>query len=96
MQVKFSVFVSYLKSVGPCITITTVFFLVLMESCTVGSGVWLAYWSSANITTNEERDFYIGIYGGIGMGQGLFTLLMSITVTLGTILASRRLVSMKR
>lgn len=90
-RVKFSVLLAYLKSVGPCVSIIAVMFLILMESCTVGVGVWLAYWSSANITTNKERDFYLGVYGGIGLGQGLFTFCLSITVTIGTILASRRL-----
>lgn len=63
---------------------------LLMEACTVGSGVWLAYWSSANITTNEKRNFYLGVYGGIGLGQGLFTFLEAITVALGSMVASRR------
>ena len=90
-QVKFSVFISYLKSVGPCATILSVIFIILMESCTVGTGLWLAYWSSANITTDKQRNMYIGIYGGIGLGQGLFTLLFSISVTFGSMVASRRL-----
>jgi len=90
-RVKFSVFLSYLKSVGACFTVTTIIFLFLMEACTVGTGVWLAYWSSANITTNKQRDFYIGIYGGIALGQGIFTFLMSISLTFGSMLASRRL-----
>ena len=53
--------------------------------------MWLAYWSSANVTTDEQRDFYIGIYGGIGLGQGVFNLLISITITIGSMVASRRL-----
>lgn len=61
-----------------------------MEGCGIGSGIWLAYWSSANITTNKERDFYIGIYGGIGIGQGVATCLVFGTVTIGSMLASRR------
>ena len=90
-QVKFSVLLSYIKSVGPCATFFTIIFLILMESCTVGTGVWLAYWSSANVTTDQQRDIYIGIYGGIALGQGLFTFLLSICITLGSMVASRRL-----
>jgi len=90
-RVKFSVFLSYLKSVGPCVSAIAVMFLILMESCTVGIGVCLAYWSSANVTTNKQRDLYLSVYGGIGMGQGLFTFCLSLTVTVGTMLASRRL-----
>lgn len=82
---------SYIKSVGCCATFFTIIFLLLMESCTVGTGVWLAYWSSANVTTDQQRDIYIGIYGGIALGQGLFTFLLSICITLGSMVASRRL-----
>ena len=57
----------------------------------MGTGLWLAYWSSANITSDKQRKMYIGIYGGIGLGQGLFTLLFSISVAFGSIVASRRL-----
>ena len=90
-QVKFSVLLSYIKSVGPCATFFTIIFLILMESCTVGTGVWLAYWSSANVTTDQQRNIYIGIYGGIALGQGVFTFLLSICTTLGSMVASRRL-----
>lgn len=89
-KVKFSVFVSYLKSIGTCMSLTIISMFLMMEACTVGAGVWLAYWSSANITTNEKRNFYLGVYGGIGLGQGLFTFLQAITVVLGSMVASRR------
>ena len=62
-----------------------------MESCTVATGIWLAYWSSANVTTEKERNLYIGIYGGIGLGQGFFTFLVAISITIGAMVASRRL-----
>ena len=53
--------------------------------------MWLAYWSSANVTTDKQRDVYIGIYGGIALGQGLFTFLLSISITFGSMVASRGL-----
>ena len=75
---------------GMCVTITSMIFFFLMEAFTVGTGVWLAYWSSANITTKKQRDFYIGIYGGIGLGEALFTFLVILTIQIGSMLASRR------
>ena len=71
-------------------SLTIISMFLMMEACTVGAGVWLAYWSSANITTNEKRNFYLGVYGGIGLGQGLFTFVQAITVVLGSMVASRR------
>ena len=62
-----------------------------MEACSVATGVWLAFWSSANITTNAQRDFYLIVYGSIGGGQALFSLLYSLTMLLGAIRASRTL-----
>ena len=90
-QVKLAVLLSYLKSNGVCLSIFTVSCLVVMEACAVGTGIWLAYWSSANVTTNEQRDFYIGIYGGIGLGQAFLQFLVCLCVTLGAVIASRRL-----
>ncbi|XP_022785081.1 multidrug resistance-associated protein 1-like [Stylophora pistillata] len=90
-RVKFAVFFSYLKSVGCCASFLTILSLFLMEACSVGTGIWLARWSSANVTTDEQRDFYLGIYGGLGLGQGFFNFLVSIFFTIGAIKASRRL-----
>nr|XP_058971200.1 multidrug resistance-associated protein 1-like [Pocillopora verrucosa] len=60
-----------------------------MEACSVATGVWLAHWSAANVTTNHQRDFYLLIYGSIGSGQTLFTLLYSLALFIGAIRASR-------
>jgi len=62
-----------------------------MEACTVATGVWLAYWSSANVTTHAQRDFYLIVYGSIGGGQALFSLLYALALLLGAIRASRTL-----
>lgn len=76
---------------GCCASFLTIVSFLLMEACTVGTGIWLAYWSSANVTTDEQRNLYLGIYGGLGLGQGFFTFLVSIFVTVGAMRASRRL-----
>ncbi|KAK2551420.1 Multidrug resistance-associated protein 1 [Acropora cervicornis] len=90
-MVKFSVFNSYLRSIGVCAIIFTVIFLLLTEISHVTAGFWLASWSAANITSHKQRDFYIGVYGGIGFGHGLFNFLLVVTLCLGSMAASRRL-----
>ncbi|XP_067029429.1 multidrug resistance-associated protein 1-like isoform X2 [Acropora muricata] len=90
-MVKFSVFNSYLRSIGVCAVIFTVIFLLLTEISHVTAGFWLASWSAANITSHKQRDFYIGVYGGIGFGHGLFNFLLVVTLCLGSMAASRRL-----
>ena len=88
-QVKFSVLLSYVKSCGVVAFVSALLFFTLMESCSVATGIWLAYWSSANVTTTDQRDFYLIVYGSIGLGRGLFTLLYSVTLLIGSIGASR-------
>ena len=89
---KFSVLLSYLKSMGICITVATIIFALLMEACKVGTRFWLAHWISENKTTNTQRNFYVGVYGGITLGQALFSVLMFTLIVVGAQLASRRLV----
>lgn len=62
-----------------------------MEACSVATGIWLAYWSSADVTTNQQRDFYLTVYGCIGAGQAFFIFMYSLTLFWGAIQASRTL-----
>ena len=62
-----------------------------MEACSVGTGIWLAHWSSAKVTTNQQRDFYLTVYGSIGAGQSFFIFMYSLTLFWGAIKASRTL-----
>ena len=79
---------SYIKSAGVLLTAVVFFFFTLMQACTVGGGMWLAYWSSTNVTSTAERDKYVGVYGGIGIGQSLFLLLACVTFSFGAMNAS--------
>lgn len=85
----FSLLFSYIKSSGIHWFVLSLFFFLVMEACSVATGVWLAHWSAANATTNHQRDFYLLIYGSIGSGQTLFTLLYSLALFIGAIRASR-------
>ncbi|XP_068685996.1 multidrug resistance-associated protein 1-like [Montipora foliosa] len=90
-RVKFSLLLSYIKSTGIHWFIFSLFFYSTMEACTVATGVWLAKWTSTDITTHAQRNLYLIVYGSIGGGQALFSLFYSITLLIGSIRASRRL-----
>ena len=79
---------SYIKFAGVLLTAVVFFFFTLMQACSVGGGMWLAHWSSTNVTTTAERDKYVGVYGGIGIGQSLFLLLACVTFSFGAMNAS--------
>ncbi|XP_078381052.1 multidrug resistance-associated protein 1-like [Oculina patagonica] len=89
--VKLSILLSYIKSNGIHWFLFSLFFFTVMEACAVATGIWLAYWSSANVTTNQQRDFYLTVYGSIGAGQAFFTFLYSLALFYGAFRASRTL-----
>lgn len=79
-QVKFSVFIYYFVSCGIPFLLLMLFFLVCSETSLTGSRLWLAHWSSSNITDRSEQNHYVGVYGALGVGQGFFLLLVAITL----------------
>ena len=90
-QVKFAVFWAYAKSVKVYLAIGIVLFIVVAEIASVASGIWLARWSSASVTSDDERDMYLGVYGGLGFLQALSVLISTLCLAVGSKIASRYL-----
>ncbi|KAL9964378.1 hypothetical protein ACROYT_G028009 [Oculina patagonica] len=90
-RVKFAVFWAYAKSVKVSLAVGIVLFIVVAEIASVASGIWLARWSSANVTSDDERDMYLGVYGGLGFLQALSVLISSLCLAVGSKIASRYL-----
>ena len=90
-QVKLSVLWAYAKSINVCLAFSILLFMVVAETASVGTGIWLARWSSANVTSDEQRDMYLGVYGGLGFCQALAVLTSSFCLALGSKIASRYL-----
>ena len=88
---KFAVFWAYAKSVRVYLAIGIVLFIVVAEIASVASGIWLARWSSANVTSDDERDMYLGVYGGLGFLQALSVLISALCLAVGSKIASRYL-----
>lgn len=59
-------------AIGIGFTIFLFMFLILSTASLVSSQIWLAHWSSSNITDSSENTRYLGIYAGIGVGQAVF------------------------
>ena len=90
-QVRFAVFWAYAKSVKVYLAVALVLFIVLAEIASVFSGIWLASWSASNVTTSAERDRYLGGYAGLGVTQAFCVLMSSLSLALGSKIASRHL-----
>ena len=90
-QVKFAVFLTYAKSLGVLAVVFLLLFLVTQEGMKVGSRIWLAKWSSDNVTDTAQRDMYLGIYGGLGLSQAVFYFIAFFIMALSAMAASRNL-----
>ena len=84
-------FWAYAKSLTVFLSMCILFFVLIGEGCAVASGIWLARWSSTNVTSDKQRDMFLGVYGGLGVSQAFFVLFASIALALGSKIASRQL-----
>ena len=85
------VFWAYAKSLTVPLSICVVLFLILAEAASVSSGIWLARWSSTDVTSDDERDLFLGVYSALGVSQCVLVLLQALALATGTIIASRHL-----
>lgn len=91
LQVKLSVFWEYAKSLTVPISVCIVLFFIISETSADSSGIWLAKWSSTDVTSDDERDLFVGVYGALGFSQAMFILFASVAMAAGSRVASRYL-----
>ncbi|KAL5009946.1 hypothetical protein ScPMuIL_012251 [Solemya velum] len=101
-QVKLGVFMQYARSVGLGWSILIIVLYGLYAACVVAANILLSKWTDDDILSNrslpgnssvyrEQNDFYLGIYGGLGMGQVVLILLFTVVSVVRSVKASRKL-----
>ena len=74
-QVKLSVFVTYMKAVGIISCVCAALAYVCYMGFQVGTNIWLSVWSNDPIVNGTQNraltDLRLGVYGGLGLGQGV-------------------------
>ncbi|CAK1601166.1 unnamed protein product [Parnassius mnemosyne] len=97
-SVKWSVYKHYLTSVGVLASVITVLMNLVLQLFQVGSNYWLSEWSNDRSIIMEngtldksKRDLYLGVYGGLGIGQVVSVSVSSLALYLGTLAAARAL-----
>ena len=90
-QVKLSVIMAYASSLGILCSLLLLFCGLGAESLNIASRIWLAKWSSTNVTTSLQRDTFLGVYGTFGLGQVLLTISMSLMLAYSAMKAARYL-----
>ncbi|XP_035434175.2 multidrug resistance-associated protein 1 isoform X1 [Spodoptera frugiperda] len=96
-SVKWGVYKHYLMSVGVLSSVITVLMNLILQVFQVGSNYWLTEWANddkmlVNGTVDtKRRDMYLGVYGGLGIGQVVSVSVSSLALYLGTLAAARAL-----
>lgn len=96
--VKFSVYKRYFRAISYELIALLTFLYVITYGAQVGSSIWLSFWSSDNDRKAKDPSVhiyslatYLGVYAGLGLGNSVGILLVSLLMAFGSIRASRRL-----
>uniref|UniRef100_A0A3Q1CPI7 ATP-binding cassette, sub-family C (CFTR/MRP), member 2 n=1 Tax=Amphiprion ocellaris TaxID=80972 RepID=A0A3Q1CPI7_AMPOC len=94
-QVKFSVYLQYLRALGWGYTSVAFLVYFIQNAAFVGQNLWLSDWTNdaddyKNITyPNWKRDQRVGVFGALGVAQGVFVFLGTLILANASISASR-------
>ncbi|KAF6719853.1 Multidrug resistance-associated protein 1 [Oryzias melastigma] len=90
-RVKLSVFCSYLKAIGVLLSAISLLFFLSHNLLSMFANYWLSLWTDDPVVngTQPDRLMRLGVYGGLGVSQGVAVFGYSLSVSIGGILASR-------
>ncbi|XP_054711811.1 multidrug resistance-associated protein 1-like [Uloborus diversus] len=89
-QVKWSIYLEYLKACGTFWVMIILLAYVTWQVLSVYSNVWLSDWGD-DLKANEtsQRDLRLGVYGALGLGQAIFVFVGSFSTAYGTLIAAK-------
>ncbi|XP_057325978.1 multidrug resistance-associated protein 1 isoform X1 [Microplitis mediator] len=92
-SVKLRVYAHYLKSIGWFLSISTIIMNAIFQSFSIGSNIWISDWSNdktvvVNGTVDDTKKLtYVSVYGALGLGQGILSILISVNLAIGSVRA---------
>ncbi|XP_033614348.1 multidrug resistance-associated protein 1 isoform X1 [Fukomys damarensis] len=92
-QVQLSVYWNYMKAIGLFLSFLSIFLFLCNHVSSLASNYWLSLWTDDRVVngTQEHTNVRLGVYGALGISQGVAVFGYSMTVSIGGIFASRRL-----
>ncbi|XP_045932397.1 multidrug resistance-associated protein 1 isoform X2 [Micropterus dolomieu] len=90
-QVKLSVFWAYLKAIGMLLSFISLLLFLAHHLGSLFSNYWLSLWTDDPVVngTQPDRMMRLGVYGALGLSQGVAVFGYSLSMSIGGILASR-------
>uniref|UniRef100_A0A3P9Q7M5 ABC-type glutathione-S-conjugate transporter n=1 Tax=Poecilia reticulata TaxID=8081 RepID=A0A3P9Q7M5_POERE len=94
-QVKFSVWLQYVQAMGWGYAFWALFIYVMQNVAFIGQNLWLSDWTNDAVEyynqtySPKKRDTRVGVFGALGMAQGLFVFLGTLLLTNAAVNASR-------
>ncbi|XP_078610229.1 multidrug resistance-associated protein 1-like isoform X14 [Branchiostoma floridae x Branchiostoma japonicum] len=86
-RVKASVFVEYLRSVGITLSVIICLLYCAQNAASIYSNIWLSEWSNDQPINGTQdiakRDLRLGVYGALGVAQGVAVVLTAFAVAVG-------------
>ena len=91
-SVSLKVYIYYMKYLGFFGVVIAIATQIMYQGSSIGTNVWLSVWSNDSLNDTcypNCIDTYLGVYGAFGFCQALGNFLLSISVALTTLNASR-------
>ncbi|XP_051631006.1 multidrug resistance-associated protein 1 isoform X5 [Manacus candei] len=92
-RVKASVYWDYMKAIGLFMSFLSIFLFLCNHIASLASNYWLSLWTDDPVIngTQQYTDVRLGVYGALGISQGIAVFGYSMVVSIGGIFASRHL-----
>ncbi|EMP37352.1 Multidrug resistance-associated protein 1 [Chelonia mydas] len=92
-RVKATVYWEYMKAIGLFVSFLSIFLFMCNHIAALASNYWLSLWTDDPIINGTQQHTHVrlGVYGALGMSQGIAVFGYSMAVSIGGIFASRHL-----
>ncbi|NXQ53258.1 MRP1 protein, partial [Anthoscopus minutus] len=92
-RVKASVYWDYMKAIGLCMSFLAILLFICNHVASLASNYWLSLWTDDPVIngTQQNTTLRLGVYGALGISQGIAVFGYSMVVSIGGIFASRHL-----
>ncbi len=81
----------YVKNMGFLASSLCCLFFVMYQLSSAYSRVWLSEWSDSHTNNRENRDYYLSIYGVLGLAQALCAICGTMLLYMATLRGAERL-----